>query len=162
MGSERPAVDDREPAQAIEEMVDHVLALAETWVAWDGRPRPIGVRVYTPHKAIRRVGDHMIDHLAQLDAHVAGTRSLPDSWHGSAITTPSDLASFGSEDLDEARSRLMRMAQLWRTQLARVPADELDRAEGDAYSPREMAFCAAGSVYYADAVGNLSDAGSTG
>ena len=39
--------------------------------------------------------------------------------------------------------------------LAAIMPDELDRAEGDAYTPREMAFCAAGSTYYADAVGRL-------
>ena len=160
MSIERPAVDHREPAQAIDDMVDHVLALAETWLDWDGRPRPIDDRIYTPHKAIRRVGDHMIDHLAQLDAHVAQIPSLPDTWHGSAITTESDLALFGTEDLEEARSRLKRLAQLWRTRLAAVPPEEMDRAEEDAYSPREMAFAAAGSVYYADALGDLSGVGS--
>ena len=156
MSNDRPTVDDREPAQAIDEMVDHVLSLTETWTNWDGRPRPIDDRIYTPHKAIRRVADHMLDHLAQLDAHLAGVASPPDTWHGSAITTSSDRAPFDRDDLDEARSRLVRLAQLWRTRLAAVPAGEMDRAEGDAYSPREMAFCAAGSDYYADAVGDLS------
>jgi len=33
-----PRVDDRDPADAIHEMVSHVLGLAETWVAWDGKP----------------------------------------------------------------------------------------------------------------------------
>ena len=33
--------------------------------------------------------------------------------------------------------------------------EELDRAEGDAYTPREMTFCAVGSAYYADAVGEF-------
>jgi hypothetical protein len=156
MAEERPEVDEREPADAVEQMVARVLGLAETWGAWDGRPLPMDDRVYTPHKAIRRVADHMIDHLAQLEAHVAGVEPLPDRWHGSAITTPADLAPFGPEDLDEARSRLERLAQLWRIRLAAVAPDELDRAEGDAYTPREMAFCVAGSTYYADAVGALS------
>ncbi len=158
MNSERPAVDDREPAQAIDDMVDHVLALAETWIDWDRGPRPTDDRIYTPHKSIRRVGDHMLDHLAQLDAHVAGIPSFPDTWHASAMTTPSDLAAFGRDDLDEARSRLKRLAQLWRTRLAEVPPDEMDRAEVDGYSPREMAFCAVASAYYADALGDLSGA----
>jgi hypothetical protein len=157
MPDERPAIDHRDPADAVTQMVAHVLGLARTWVAWDGRPRPIDDRVYTPHKAIRRVADHLIDHLAQLEAHVAGIEPLPDRWHGSAITTPSDLAPFGAEDLDEARSRLERLVQLWRIRLAAIPPDELDRAEGEAYTPREMAFCVAGSTYYADAVGALPD-----
>lgn len=137
-------------------MVEHVLALAATWSTWDGRPRAIDDRVYTPHKAIRRVADHMIDHLAQLEAHVAAQPSLPDEWHASAMTTPADLASFGPEDLDEARSRLRRLAQLWRIRLQAVPKEELDIATSDSYTPREMAFCAAGSAYYADAIGDLS------
>lgn len=29
--------------------------------------------------------------------------------------------------------------------------------ESEAHTPREMAFCVAGSTYYADAVGDLSD-----
>lgn len=150
-----PEVDDRDPADAVAQMVAHVLRLAQTWGAWDGRTLPIDDRVYTPHKAIRRVADHMIDHLAQLEAHVVGAEPLPDRWHGSSMTTPADLAPFTPEDLDEARSRLERLAQLWRIRLAVITARELDRAEGDDYSPREMAFCVVGSTYYADAVGEL-------
>jgi hypothetical protein len=155
MADERPEVDDRDPADAVAQMGAHVLRLAETWGAWDGGPLPIDDRIYTPHKAIRRVADHMIDHLAQLDAHVAGAEPLPDRWHGSSMTTPADLAQFTPEDLDEARSRLERLAQLWRIRLAAITAQELDRADGDAYTPREMAFCVVGSTYYADAVGRL-------
>lgn len=69
------------------------------------------------------------------------------------MTTPADLAQFTPEDLDEARSRLERLAQLWRLRLAAIPLEELDRADGDAYTPREMAFCVVDSTYYADAVG---------
>src|SRR5439155_6238020 len=52
---ERPRTDERDPAEVVEAMIDRVLALARTWVAWDGEPRPKDDRVYTPHKAIRRV-----------------------------------------------------------------------------------------------------------
>jgi hypothetical protein len=156
MAGERPKVDDREPAQAIAEMVEHALGLAATWLEWDGSPQPIHNRVYTPHKAIRRIGDHLIDHLTQLEAHVARLPSPPDHWHGSSITTPADLAPFGQDDLDEARSRLERLVLLWQVALSRVPTEALDRADGDAYTPREMAFCAVESAYYADAVGDLS------
>jgi hypothetical protein len=160
MTDERLKVDDREPAEAIAEMVEHVLHLAKTWTTWDGSPRPMDDRAMTPHKAIRRVADHMIDHLAQLEAHLAGVPSLPDHWHGSAITTPADMARFGRDDLEEARSRLERLAQLWRLALRKVLPGELDRAEGEAYTPRDMAFCAVESAYYADAVGDLSAPGS--
>jgi hypothetical protein len=153
MADERPAVDARAPADAIEQMVDAVLTLARTWPAWDGRPCPAGERVYTPHKAIRRVADHMLDHLAQLEAHAAGVESVRDSWHGSFVTTASDLAPFYEQDVNEAANRLKRLVLLWKVRLAAIPESELDRAEGDAYTPREMAFCAAGSAYYAEAVG---------
>ncbi len=153
MTDERPNVDDRDPADAITEMVEEVLELARTWPAWDGEPCPADDRIYTPHKAIRRVADHMLDHLAQLEAHLAGSTPIPDRWHGSFVTTAADMAPFSEEDVNEAANRLMRLAELWRLSLAVVSEPELDRADGDAYTPREMAFCAAGSAYYAEAVG---------
>jgi hypothetical protein len=158
MADDRPDVDDRHPADAVSDMVAHVLELAGTWLVWDGAPASVDDRVYTPHKAIRRVTDHLIDHLAQLEAHVAGIDPPPDRWHASAVTTPSDLAPFGPDDLNEARSRLERLALVWRIRLAAIPEEALDRAPGDAYTPREMAFCAAASTYYADAIGRLSPA----
>jgi hypothetical protein len=156
MSDDRPKIDDRNPADAVSEMVERVLELAETWIDWDGHPRTVDDRIYTPHKAIRRVADHMIDHLAQLEAHLAGRTPIPDLWQGSSITTPADMASFAPEDLEEARSRLGRLAGIWAIRLASVPEGALDRAEGDAYTPREMAFCAAESTYYAEAIGALS------
>lgn len=156
MSEERPSVDDRDPAEAVADTVKRVLTLAETWVGWEDAPIRAGDREYTPHKAIRRVADHMIDHLAQLEAYLAGVPSLPDEWHGSAVTTPADRAPFASEDLDEARSRLERLAELWKIRLLAIPESDLDRSEGEGYTPREMAFCAVESVYYAEAVGVLS------
>jgi hypothetical protein len=153
----RPTVDDRDPSEAIEQMVEHVLEVAATWFAWDGNPIPGLGRDYTPHKAIRRVGDHMIDHLAQLDARLAGVPSLPDEWHGSTVTTPADMAPFTHTDLDEARSRLRRLAQIWKIRLRDVPGGDLDVPHGDEYTLREIAFCAIESGAYADAIGRLGD-----
>jgi hypothetical protein len=74
MADDVPQTDDRDPAEVVNSMVEQVLALAETWPAWDGRPRPRrdSAMVYTPHKAIRRVTDHLIDHLAEIEARLAG------------------------------------------------------------------------------------------
>src|SRR3982750_2853616 len=105
------------PAQAVTGMVGHVLALAETWTAWDGRPLAVDDRVYTPHKAIRRVADHLVDHLAELEARLATQEPQPDHWHASVTTTPADLAPFTTEDLDEARSRLVRLGRIWADRL---------------------------------------------
>src|SRR5438270_4609669 len=119
--SDRPRAADRDPADAIMKMVSQVLDLAETWGAWDGKPIRVDDRIYTPHKAIRRVADHMIDHLAQLEAHLAGIESPPDKWHASGVTTPADLAPFRPEDLDEARSRLTRLGLIWQLRLSAIP-----------------------------------------
>src|ERR1041384_7665548 len=117
MTDEYPDTDDRAPALVVTEMIDHVLRLAGTWTAWDGVPLPADDRIYTPHKAIRRVSDHLVDHLAQVEAQLAGHEALPDGWHASAITTAADLAPFTHDDLDEARSRLTRLAQTWTLRL---------------------------------------------
>ena len=155
-----PSTDDRPPGPVVTAMIERVLDLAATWPAWDGKPIEIAVegeasRIYTPHKAIRRVTDHLLDHLAELEARLAGRAPEPDGWHASAITTAADLAPFSAEDLDEARSRLRRLALIWDTRLSAVPDSELDRATGPAWTLRQVAFHVAESDFYADSVGRL-------
>jgi hypothetical protein len=159
MSDTGPEVDDRHPAEVVTGMVDHVLSLAATWPVWDLRPVEIPVegepaRVYTPHKAIRRVADHLIDHLAELEARLAGQPTEPDQWHASAITTTADLAAFTAEDLDEARSRLRRLALIWDVRLRSLTAEQLDQP-GEAWTFRQLAFHVAESAFYADSVGTL-------
>ena len=136
-------------------MIDRVLDLAQTWTAWDGTPRPIDDRIYTPHKAVRRVTDHLIDHLAQVEARLANTAELDDHWHGSAITTPADMAPFTQDDLDEAISRLSRLRELWTIRLRGLEPEALDVIVDDEWSIREIAFHVTESAYYADAIGWL-------
>ena len=159
MVEEAPQIDDRAPVEVVSAMVEQVLALAVTWPTWDGRPRPRkdSAFLYTPHKAIRRVTDHLVDHLAEVEARLAGAATLPDHWHGSAVTTLADMASFTREDLDEARSRLTRLAQVWALRLGALDAERLDRQEGGAWTLRQVAFHVAESVVYAESVGDLSD-----
>ncbi|MDP9863587.1 MULTISPECIES: hypothetical protein [Streptosporangium] len=156
MSDESPITDDRDPAQVVTAMAEHVLRLASTWTAWDGRPAHIDGRVYTPHKAIRRVADHLLDHLAEMEARLAGHETIPDHWHASATTTPADLAPFTEQDLDEARSRITRLAQIWTDRLNALTPDQLDHSPGKGWTFRQLAFHLAGSTYYADAVGELS------
>ncbi|MFB6990297.1 hypothetical protein ACFCZT_18185 [Streptomyces sp. NPDC056230] len=156
---EAPVTDDRDPARILTAMVDHVLGLAGTWTGWDGRPIPADDRIYTPHKAIRRVADHMVDHLAEMEARLVGEETQPDHWHASATTTESDLAPFTEADLDEARSRLVRLARIWANRLDALTPDQLDRSPGKGWTFRQLAFHLEGSAYYADSVGDLSAAG---
>ncbi|MEU5093488.1 hypothetical protein [Streptomyces sp. NPDC020996] len=144
------------PAQAVVGMVEHVLALAATWTHWDGRPVPADDRVYTPHKAIRRVADHLVDHLAEMEARLVGEEPQPDHWHASAVTGEADLAPFTLQDLDEARSRLTRLARVWANRLDALSDDQLDHSPGQGWSFRQLALHLAGSTYYADALGDLS------
>jgi hypothetical protein len=156
MADDVPVTDDRDPAQVLTAMTDHVLRLAATWTAWDGRPSRADERIYTPHKAIRRVADHLIDHLAELEARLAGHEAIPDRWHASTITTPADLAPFTDQDLDEARSRLTRLTQMWTDRLNTLTPDQLDHSPGKGWTFRQLAFHLTGSTYYANAVGDLS------
>ncbi|MGL5857082.1 MAG: hypothetical protein ACRC35_01500 [Angustibacter sp.] len=161
MSGELPETDDRHPADVVTAMVEHVLRLAESWTAWDGVPVQAPVdgeppRTYTPHKAVRRVADHLIDHIAELEARLSGRPTEPDRWHGSTMTTPADLARFTAQDVDEARSRLRRLALIWDVRLRSLSVDQLDATAGAAWSARQVAFHAAESVFYADAIGDLS------
>ena len=154
--SDTPPTDDRHPADVVTTMVDRVLTLAASWPAWDGTPIPAEDRLYTPHKAVRRVADHLIDHLAELEARLAGVPTIPDAWHASATTTAADLAPFTPADLDEARSRLTRLAQIFDVRLRALTEAQLDHRDGNAWSPRQLAFHLEESAYYADSVGHLS------
>ena len=143
MTTSGPSVDDRHPADVVTAMIDHVLELAATWPRWDGELIEVPVdgeaaRMYTPHKAVRRVADHLLDHLAELEARVAGVPTEPDQWHGSMVTTPADLATFTNDDVDEARSRLRRLGQLWDVRLRTLSADQLDSDTGNEWTLRQV------------------------
>lgn len=153
--SDIPQTDSRHPAAVVTGMAARVLALAATWPSWDGVPRPVDDRLYTPHKAIRRVTDHLVDHLAEIEARLAGVPTIPDAWHASAITTPADLAAFTGADLDEARSRLGRLAQVFDVRLRALSDARLDERDGPAWTLRQVAFHLEESLYYAEAVGEL-------
>ncbi len=95
-------------------------------------------------------------HLAELEARLAGWPTEPDAWHGSMVTTPGDLAAFTVDDLDEARSRLRRLALIWEVRLRSLSGERLDASGGDAWTLRQVAFHVAESAFYADSVGALA------
>lgn len=147
---------NNDPGADVEAAVARTLELAATWPAWDGRPRPTadGERVYTPHKVIRRTADHIVDHLAEIEAVLAGVATEPDAWHASAITTEADLAPFTELDLDEARQRLGRLARTFRLRLLAAGPEEWDRPR-EGWTLREIAEHLS-SAWYAEQVGVLS------
>lgn len=150
--------NDANPGQAVVESVEHCLALAKTWLTWDGnlRATPDGERIYTPHKAVRRVGDHIVDHLAEVEALLAGQPPAPDRWGASQVTTDADRAAFTEADLIEAEQRLRRLARIFALRLASAGPSEWDVPRGENWTLREIATHLAGSRWYADQLGDLS------
>ena len=138
--------------------VQRTLELARTWLAWDGNPR-VGEdpdRIYTPHKALRRHTDHLVDHLAHFECLLAGVETVPDGWRGSFVTLETDWAHFTEADLDEARQRLLRLALLYRTRLSAVGPAEWDRERGDGeWTIRQIVEHVA-DPWYAEQVGDLA------
>jgi hypothetical protein len=137
-------------------MIVRVLAMAPSWSQWDGIPIVTDGRTMTPLKALRRVGDHVIDHLAEVAARRGGVASLPDAWHHSAHTTAADLAPMTAEDLNEATERLRRLAQLWTLTFASITDAELDTSHPSNMTLRELADHTAESIAYADALGVMA------
>ncbi|MEV4299331.1 hypothetical protein [Microbispora rosea] len=63
---------------------------------------------------------------------------------------------FGGRRNDAARSRLTRLARIWTARLEVLSTEQLDHSPGAGWTLRQVAFHLGGSVYYADAVGDLS------
>jgi hypothetical protein len=145
------------PGAHVEDAVEHCLEVAATWLAWDGRPAVSedGDRIYTPHKAARRIADHLVDHLAEVEALLAGVPTEPDRWHGSLVTVDADWARFTELDLDETRQRLRRLGRTFALRLADAGPDEWDVSRGENWTLRRIAEHLTELRWYADQVGLL-------
>ncbi|MGZ4598843.1 hypothetical protein [Oryzihumus sp.] len=150
-----PAELATDPGAGVEAAVARTLDLAVTWLGWDGTPRVSdgGDRIYTPHKVIRRQADHLLDHLAEVEAVLAGVPTQPDRWHASLVTTHADFARFTEVDLEEARERLTRLARTFRLRLLAAGEAEWDRPR-EGWTLREVAEHLSSS-WYAEQVGDL-------
>jgi hypothetical protein len=160
MTDDTAGLDVRHPAEVVTAMVDHMLDLAETWPNWDGIPIKIAVdgeepRLYSPRRPVHGVVDHLLDHQAEIESRVLGHGTEPDEWHGSAMTSQADLSLVTRQDLDEARSRLRRLALIWDCRLRSLTETQFDSADGGSRTLRQIAFHLADSVFYADSVRRL-------
>ncbi len=149
------------PGQQVVDAVEKCLVLAQTWHAWDGRPiariadgKP---NTWTPYKAVRRVTDHLIDHLHQVEALLAGATPIPDTWHGRLATFDADWSRFTEADLDEASSRLRRLARWYVLRYQAAGEASWDEPRSGEWTLREIAEHVAGVVWYAEQVGSLAD-----
>jgi hypothetical protein len=145
------------PGVVVEQAVEQCLDIARTWLAWDGRPcvSEDGDRVYTPHKAVRRIADHMIDHLAEVEALLAGVETMPDEWNASLATFESDWARFGEQDLVEAQQRLRRLGRTFALRISAAGEAAWDEPRTPNWTLREICEHLTGLVWYAEQVGRL-------
>jgi hypothetical protein len=148
------------PTQPIVDAVEDILSLAESWLAWGGRgltgrDEDGVVNVWTPHKALRRVTDHLLDHLQEVEALLVGTEPMADGWHGRMATLDADWARFTEIDLENARQRLRRIARTYLLRYRAAGPEEWDRPRGDARTLRAIAEHVAQVRWYAEQVGRL-------
>jgi hypothetical protein len=77
----REAGDPGNPGRLVADSVEACLEIAATWHAWDGQPIARTVdgkpNTWTPAKALRRITDHLIDHLQQVEALLAWGSTPP-------------------------------------------------------------------------------------
>jgi hypothetical protein len=172
----------------VADSVEACLEIAATWHAWDGRPVARTVdgkpNTWTPAKALRRITDHLIDHLQQAEAllawggdppgtprcadgawpasrqapsrELAGVPSIPDTWHGRFVTLDADWARFTEADYDEACSRLRRLGRWYVLRYEAAGPAAWDESRGGEWTLREIAEHVAGVRYYAEQVGSLA------
>ena len=152
--------DSGNPGQLVADPVETCLEIAATWHAWDGRPVARTVdgkpNTWTPAKALRRITDHLIDHLQQVEALLAGVPSIPDNWHGRFVTLDADWARFTEADYDEACSRLRRLGRWYVLRYEAAGPAAWDEPRGEEWTLREIAAHVAGVRYYAEQVGVLA------
>jgi len=145
------------PGTAVVVAVEESLAIAASWLHWDGTPRVSeDDRVFTPHKAVRRIGDHLVDHLAEMEALLAGVPTQPDGWYASLVTTAADWAPFTEVDLVEAGQRLRRLARTLEHRLEAAGPDAWDSPRAPSWTLREIAEHLVEVRWYAEQVGRLS------
>ena len=158
-GSMHEADGSDNPGQLVADGVDACLEIARTWHAWDGRPLARTVdgkpNTWTPAKALRRITDHLIDHLHQVEALLAGAPAIPDTWHGRFVTLDSDWARFTEADYDEACSRLRRLGRWYVLRYEAAGPDAWDEPRGGEWTLREIAEHIAEVRYYAEQVGSM-------
>jgi len=102
----------------------------------DARPAPlvvirVGGYTYTPRKVLRRILDHALDHLNQIDQWLAWQRrgivpTPTDGWVSSTVTLPDDRLPLAGTDLDAWLWRIDQAARLVQQRAAELTEAELD------------------------------------
>ena len=122
---------------------------------------PAGVQryTYTPRKILRRVLDHALDHLNQIDQWLTWRRNgiVPtptDGWVSSTETLPDDRLPLAERDLGAWLWRIDQAAQLLRQRAAALTPEEMDWAPPDGGWPlrRVLHHVARSELLYSTAI----------
>jgi hypothetical protein len=149
-------LQEENPGSLVAAAATTCLDIAATWLGWDGRPLITdGDNLWTPHKALRRVADHLVDHLAEVEALLSGVPTIPDGWHGRLVTLDTDWARFTELDLSEARQRLSRLGRLYELRYAAAGPSAWDASRTPNWTLREIAAHVSDVTWYAEQVGRL-------
>jgi len=127
-----------QPDEVVLRATEDALVRAESWLGWSSSAVMSLGSAWTPNKSLRRIADHLIDHLCQIEARIAGETAIPDLWRGRSVTLESDWARFTEQDLDEATARIRRLAQLMALRLRALRA-EWDTNAGEEWTIRAIA-----------------------
>ena len=103
----------------------------------DARPAPltspggVGRYTYTPRKVLRRVQDHALDHLNQIDQwldwqHRGIVPTPTDGWVPSTVRLPDDVLPLAQADLDAWLWRIDQAARIVARRAAELTPAELD------------------------------------
>ena len=130
--------DHPTPDELVLIATEDALARAASWIGWNGSAVLSLGNAWTPHKSLRRITDHLVDHIAQIECRVAGESAVEDLWRGRSVTLESDWARFTEHDLDEATARIRRLAQILAVRL-RALRDDWDADAGEEWSLRAIA-----------------------
>jgi DinB superfamily len=117
----------------------------------DARPAPLSASAgvhrytYTPRKALRRVLDHTLDHLNQIDQWLAwrndGVVPTPtDGWVPSTVTLPGDRSPLSQPDLEAWLWRIDQAARLLVQRAGGLTEAELDWQPPDEGWPLRRVF----------------------
>jgi hypothetical protein len=114
--------------------------------------------IFTPRKVLRRVLDHALDHLNQLEQWLiwqrGGDRPAPtDGWIGSAETLPEDTLPLTERDLAGWLWRIDLAVEVLATRASQLSAEQLDWSPPNEWSLRKILHhTASGEVYYVDSL----------
>jgi hypothetical protein len=127
-----------EPHEVVLRSAEDALARAESWIGWNGAAVMSLGNAWTPHKALRRITDHLIDHLCQIEARAGGEAPVPDPWRGRSVTLTSDWAPFTELEYEEAAARVRRLAQVLALRLQAM-RPQWDADAGEEWTLRAIA-----------------------